>query len=67
MSQTDDFEMLDSAPKGPYDWTPPHWVPYPVPSDYDIFAAPWIRPEQVPMSFVGASPTDASNPLPLPR
>ncbi|BEI79851.1 hypothetical protein CcaverHIS002_0103800 [Cutaneotrichosporon cavernicola] len=55
MSKVDDFEMVDDGPKGPYEWTPPHWVPYPVPLDYDIFAAPWIRPEQVPMSFLGVN------------
>lgn len=50
----DDFELVaKSTDKSPYDWTPPHWVPNPVPADYDIFSAPWIRPEQLPMSFVG--------------
>lgn len=54
-----DFEIVDDKPdkdkKSPYDWAPPHWVPNPVPADYDIFNPPWIRPEQLPMSFVGAS------------
>lgn len=26
------------------DWEPPHWIPLPVPKDFDIKAAPWIRP-----------------------
>jgi len=52
----EDFEIVDRpapAPKDPYEWEPPHWVPNPVPADYDIMTAPWLRPEQVPMSFVG--------------
>lgn len=62
-SAVDDFEIVDKdKSKSPYDWSPPHWVPNPVPVDYDIFSAPWIRPEQVPMSFVGEP---ALSPVPL--
>jgi hypothetical protein len=54
------YELVDRPPptatqKDPYDWEPPHWVPNPVPADYDIMSPPWIRPEQLPMSFVGES------------
>ncbi len=52
------FELLDQeaetkANRTALDWSAPHWIPNPVPSDWDIFAAPWLRPEQVAMSFVG--------------
>lgn len=51
----EDFEVVSAPAKtsDPYEWTPPHWIPNPVPKDYDIVSPPWIRPEQVPMSFVG--------------
>lgn len=28
----------------PEDWEPPHWIPHPVPADFDIVSPPWIRP-----------------------
>ena len=52
-----DFEILDEhLPHGdanPYDWTPPHWQAYPFADDHVLNERPWIRPPQLPMSFVG--------------
>ena len=48
-------EEGDSKSKSPYDWVPPHWLPNPMPEDFDIEKFPWERPEQEPMSFVGES------------
>jgi hypothetical protein len=53
------FEMIDEAKEGkpeqnsPYEWRPEHWIPNPVPAEYDIVRPPWLRPAQAPMSFVG--------------
>ncbi|RSH93547.1 hypothetical protein EHS25_007905 [Saitozyma podzolica] len=61
------FEMVehDAAPtrssSSAYDWKPPHWVPNPVPENYDISTPPWLRPEQHPMSFVGINVVDVEN------
>jgi hypothetical protein len=55
------FEMVEHdvvstrSSSSAYDWKPPHWVPNPVPENYDISTPPWLRPEQHPMSFVGES------------
>ena len=50
-----DYEMIDakSDSTNAYDWTLPYWQPIPVPDGFDPYEVPWIRPEQVPMSFVG--------------
>ncbi|WVW82475.1 hypothetical protein I302_104486 [Kwoniella bestiolae CBS 10118] len=61
------FELIDQdasqKSSSPYDWEPEHWVQYPVPESYDILARPWIRPEQLPMSFVGVNIVDVENSL----
>ncbi|WVQ62023.1 uncharacterized protein L199_000156 [Kwoniella botswanensis] len=62
------FELIDEhASQGrtpsAYDWKPEHWVKYPVPETYNIQSPPWIRPEQVPMSFVGVNIVDVENSL----
>jgi hypothetical protein len=58
MSALGSFELLDTVEPAksttdPYEWTPPHWIPNPVPAEYDIKQPPWIRPEQAALSFVG--------------
>ncbi|WRT64305.1 uncharacterized protein IL334_001237 [Kwoniella shivajii] len=63
------FELVDSSDtsasrkehKSAYDWKPTHWVKFPVPENYDVFSPPWIRPEQVSMSFVGVNIVDVEN------
>lgn len=53
------FQLVDhpnltpDTSKDPYEWEPPHWVPNPVPADYDIITPPWLRPEQVRFAIVG--------------
>lgn len=58
-SSLGNFELMEHDAKGdkpnPYDWKAPHWIPNPVPAEYDIVRPPWLRPEQLPMSFVGQS------------
>ncbi|KAK8864561.1 hypothetical protein IAR55_001811 [Kwoniella newhampshirensis] len=39
-------------------WKTTHWLPYPLPADYTVVNDPWIRPEQVPTSFVGVNVVD---------
>jgi hypothetical protein len=47
------FESESADQKDPYKWQPSHWIPNPVPGDYDIDSPPWLRPEQAAFSFVG--------------
>lgn len=39
-----DAQPTQPAQPAPEDWEPPHWVPNPVPVDFDIVSAPWLRP-----------------------
>nr|XP_018267176.1 uncharacterized protein I303_01160 [Kwoniella dejecticola CBS 10117]OBR89334.1 hypothetical protein I303_01160 [Kwoniella dejecticola CBS 10117] len=62
------FELIDQATSkdaeaggSAYDWQPTHWLKFPVPESYDLSSPPWIRPEQVPMSFVGINVVDVEN------
>ena len=55
-SSLGNFELVDhEVTTSPLDWKPPHWLPIPVSEDYDIFRSPWLRPEQIPMSFYSQS------------
>ena len=38
----------------PADWTPDFFRPWPLKEGEDLPSKPWERPEQMPMSFVGA-------------
>ncbi|WWC66384.1 uncharacterized protein I206_100285 [Kwoniella pini CBS 10737] len=65
------FELVDEAiskesDKSAYNWQPTHWLKFPVPENYDLSTPPWIRPEQVPLSFVGINVVDVENSKILP-
>ncbi|KAL7422984.1 hypothetical protein Q5752_002282 [Cryptotrichosporon argae] len=66
-SRLGSFELVDAtetaaaAAQSPYDWRPPHWVPNPVPADYNISSPPWLRPEQAPIALVGVNVVDVEN------